>query len=118
MAKNASVIIVLLSFLFAHSLVDADVDSTIGKDPTLPDYMKSGEEKRYIKKSNLKISDYKLSMIISDESRRIAVINNTIKSEEEYISGARIEKINKNSVVLQKSGERVELNLIKAHGRN
>lgn len=118
MAKNKSVIIAIFSLLFTHSLTSAGVNGTTGKDPTLPDYMSSGEERPYIKKSILKISDYKLSMIISDERRKIAVINDIIRSEDEYISGARIEKIKKNSVVLQKSGERIELNLIKGHGRN
>jgi len=117
-AKNISAIIILLSFLLAHGLVSADIDGAVGKDPTLPDYMNSGEANHYIKKSSLKRSDYELSMIMHDKSRKIAVINNKIKSEEEYIAGARIAKINKNSVVLWKSGERIELNLIKGHGRN
>ena len=118
MAKNTSAIIVLLNFLLAHSLVSAGVVGAVGKDPTLPDYMNSGAANHYIKKRALKRSDYKLSMIIHDKSRKIAVINNKIKSEEEYISGARIAKIKKNSVVLRKSGKRIELNLIKGHGRN
>jgi len=117
-AKNISAIIILLSFLLAHGLVSAGIDGAVGKDPTLPDYMNSGEANHYIKKSSLKRSDYELSMIMHDKSRKIAVINNKIKSEEEYIAGARIAKINKNSVVLWKSGERIELNLIKGHGRN
>jgi hypothetical protein len=79
--------------------------------------MRSGTSNKYIKKSGLKRSDFTLSMIVHDETRKMAVINNKIKLEKEYIAGAKILKIKENSVVLQKSGERLELNLIKGNRR-
>jgi hypothetical protein len=110
-ARNLSAIFVLLGFLLVSG-----VARSMSGDPTLPDYMRSGIPNNNNIES-LKKGDFKLSMIIHDESGKMAVINDRIKFENEYISGAKILSIRENSVVLQKSGKRLELDLIDKNGR-
>ncbi|MBL4606253.1 MAG: hypothetical protein JKY01_00265 [Pseudomonadales bacterium] len=112
MAKTLSYGAVLAVFLLASGLL-----RSAGNDPTLPDYMNSGTKIKYGKIASLKSRDFNLSMIVHDGMRKSAIINNKIKSEKEYIDGARIFEIRKNSVVLIKNNERIVLNLIKGNRR-
>ena len=112
MAKKTLFTIFLLSNALLINLVSAN-----GKDPTLPDYLRSDSVNKYIKTNTLKRSDFNLSMIMQDKERKVAVINNKIRTEKELVSGAKIVEIKKNAVVLSKNGEKLELRLIQKYGK-
>ena len=116
MAKNFKAYIFFLSTMLV--LISAGRYAfALNGDPTLPDYMGSGRVDDYSKKPVLHHSDFKLSMIVIDKNNRMAIINDKFKSEKSIISGAKILKINANSVTLLVGSERLVLNLIKGIGR-
>ena len=115
MVKNFKANIFLLSMVIVLISSGRNVFALNG-DPTLPDYMSSGRSDNYSKKPVLRRSDFKLSMIVIENNKRMAIINNKLKTEKSIISGAKILKINANSVTLLVGSERLVLNLIKGIG--
>jgi hypothetical protein len=93
-----------LSVLLPIAVVRAD--ASISRDPTAPAIV-SGVT---VKSEGGGVA-YQLQSIMIDGDRRIALINDKFVSQGDLVNNAEVLAINKNSVVLVESGQKITLYL-------